>query len=110
MGLDSFGVVVYSKTVFVTTSQPSGLVLKLNGVGFRSFASRGWLVCQVGYSHYLGLRLPNHGVARPTKAGIAVVGSGVATRVTALRRPDPYKARGIYSVGCPPRTKEGKRR
>jgi len=86
------------------------VVLKLNGVGFRSFAARGWLVCQVGYSHYVGVALPRSGGARPGKNGVAVTGPAVASRVQRLRRPDPYKARGVYPVGVSVFRKEGKRR
>lgn len=86
------------------------MVLKLNGVGFRSFTARGWLVCQVGYSHYVAVALPHGGTARPGKNGVAVTGPGVAARVQRLRRPDPYKARGVYPAGIPLFRKEGKRR
>lgn len=93
---------------------PKGEILKLNGVGFKSFHQQGWLVCGVGYSHYVGLATPVGGQQiRSRRGGIALGGglTALGSRVQDLRRPDPYKGRGIYSVTHgKPTTKPGKRR
>lgn len=118
MGLENFGMVKWSKNPSVRLSgwsgSPKGEVLKLNGVGFKSFHQSGWLVCGVGYSHYVGLATPGSGHQVRSRRGGVSLGGGLAAlagRVQDLRRPDPYKGRGIYSVthGKPP-TKPGKRR
>lgn len=111
MGVDSFGM-VGKKVVQLLPPRSTGKVLKLSGVGFRVFNPGGALVWGLGYSHYVGVLLPGGAVARPGKTALAVttpVGD-LLTRVVQLRRPDPYKARGIYPVGQKPPTKEGKRR
>ena len=85
--------------------------LRLAGVGFKVFRRGSTLVFGVGYSHYLGLALPTGTVARPGRAGLALGGHpGGPARVVRLRRPDPYKARGIHPGDRKPPTKEGKRR
>ena len=90
---------------------PARGALRLAGVGFKVFRRGGHLVFGLGYSHYLGLALPAGGVARPGRGGLALGGHpGGPGRVARLRRPDPYKARGIHPGDRRPPTKEGKRR
>jgi ribosomal protein L6P/L9E len=83
-------------------------VYKLNGVGFKSFRRAGWVVFQLGYSHYVALAVGSH-LARPRRAALAVA-AALTHRVTPLRRPDPYKARGVHPHDARPTLKEGKRR
>jgi ribosomal protein L6P/L9E len=83
-------------------------VYKLNGVGFKSFRRAGWVVFQLGYSHYVALAVGS-ALARPRRAAVAVA-NRVVHRVSALRRPDPYKARGVHRDDARPTLKEGKRR
>lgn len=108
--METFFVVVYGTPPIRLRTPPGGSVLKLNGVGFKSFLHGGVLVCGLGYSHYVGLLT---GVSlRSRRGNIALSGgSALQGRIQDLRRPDPYKGRGIYSVtqGKPP-TKPGKRR
>jgi len=61
----------------------------------------------LGYSHYVATATV--GVVRARTAGV-VAPIGVAARVVHLRRPDPYKGRGLYLDGQKPTTKAGKRR
>lgn len=110
--METFFVVVFGTRPVRLRTPPGGEVLKLNGVGFKSFLHGGWILAGVGYSHYVGLATPTGAALRARRGGIALGGGGpLGGRVQDLRRPDPYKGRGIYSVtrGKPP-TKPGKRR
>lgn len=98
----------YLATSPVGLVPPAGRVLKLSGVGFKSFRRGGWVVFQLGYSHYAALAVGS-ALARPRRGALAVAGD-VATQAGRLRRPDPYKARGVYVDGARPPLKEGKRR
>ncbi len=108
VGLAPGGVVIYSAAPGVALVTPPGRVYKLNGVGFKSFRRGGWVVFQLGYSHYVATRVGTR-LVRPRRAALAVDPTAV-TRVTHLRRPDPYKARGIHLDGTRPTLKQGKRR
>lgn len=100
---------IHTATRAVRRTARVGGVLKLHGVGFKSFRRPPWVVLQLGYSHYVGF----HGgstLVRSRRAALAVGDPHVAARLESFRRPDPYKARGVYPVGVPPALKPGKRR
>ena len=90
----------------------AGRVLKLSGVGFKSFVTPGGLTLGLGYSHYVGVTLPVGVTLRPGRGHLAVGPhrGDLTGRVCRLRTPDPYKSRGIYPTGEVPPRKEGKRR
>lgn len=100
-------------SLVVSGRRPVGLspvgsrVVRLAGVGFKGFHQGGTLVMGLGYSHYVATATV--GVVRARTAGV-VAPTGVAARVVHLRRPDPYKGRGLYLDGQKPTTKAGKRR
>jgi hypothetical protein len=108
VGVVPGGLVIHSARSGVVLTGSPGRVYKLNGVGFKSFRRAGWVVFQLGYSHYVALAVGAR-LARPRRAALAVDPTLVA-RVTHLRRPDPYKARGIHLDGARPTLKQGKRR
>jgi large subunit ribosomal protein L6 len=104
-------VLVATRVVRLGGSRP-GRVLKLSGVGFKSFVTPGGLTLGLGYSHYVGVLLPGGVALRPGRGHLAVgphVGD-LTGRIRRLRLPDPYKSRGIYPTGEVPPRKEGKRR
>lgn len=105
-------VVLVTARVVRLGSTPPGVVLKLSGVGFKSFATPGGLTLGLGYSHYVGVVIPVGRIVRPGRGHLAVgPGRGdLPGRVARLRTPDPYKSRGIYPSGEVPPRKEGKRR
>lgn len=89
--------------------------LDLSGVGYRAQKSADHLVLQVGYSHPVEIAPPPHisfqveGTGRVVVAGVdkELVGQ-VAAQVRAVRRLDPYKAKGIRYAGEVVRRKAGK--
>ena len=87
-------------------------MLKLSGVGFKSFVTPGGGVFGLGYSHYVGLVTPRGVQLRPGRGHLAVgpTRGDLTGRIRRLRTPDVYKSRGIYPVGEVPPRKEGKRR
>ncbi len=90
--------------------------LEIVGVGYRA-AARGTtgLTIQVGYSHPVQVDAPEgiaFEVASPTR--IAVTGfdkqlvGQVAANIRAIRKPEPYKGKGIRYAGEQVRRKSGK--
>ena len=103
---------IWGATPGVTVgAPPTGVTLRLGGVGFKGFSTGGWGVWGLGYSHYLGLRLPRGSILRVHRQGVLLRGpNNLVHRVVHLRRPDPYKGRGIVQGGVTLRLKPGKRR
>ncbi|MPZ87926.1 MAG: 50S ribosomal protein L6 [Nitriliruptorales bacterium] len=89
--------------------------LEIVGVGYRAAARGKGLTLQVGYSHSVEVEAPE-GIAFevPTPTRIAVTGSDkqlvgqVAADIRAIRRPEPYKGKGIRYAGEQIRRKAGK--
>ncbi len=79
--------------------------LEINGVGFRVSQSGNGLKFSLGYSHDVEYALPT-GVTATVEQNIITV-SGidkqqvgqVAAEIRALRKPEPYKGKGIKYVG-----------
>ena len=89
--------------------------LEIVGVGYRAQKAGRVLVLQLGYSHPVEVLLPEGvdatvtGNTRIEVTGIdkQVVGQTAAS-IRALRKPDPYKQKGVRYVGERLRHKEGK--
>jgi len=95
--------------------------LEIHGVGYRAAKVGDNLVIQVGYSHPVevqppqGIRLNVDGVDPATKATrISVSGidkqlvGEVAAQIRRIRKPEPYKGKGIRYAGEAVRRKAGK--
>jgi large subunit ribosomal protein L6 len=90
-------------------------MLELRGVGYRAQMQGQNLVLQVGYSHPVevkpppGITLTVEGTSRVMVQGMSkeLVGQ-VAADIRAVRRPDPYKGKGIRYEGEKVRHKAGK--
>jgi len=89
--------------------------LEIVGVGYRAAARGRGLTLQLGYSHPVEVDAPEgitFEVATPTR--LSVVGSDkqlvgqVAANIRALRKPEPYKGKGIRYAGEQVRRKAGK--
>src|SRR5204862_7936973 len=95
--------------------------LEIHGVGYRAAKMGNSLVIQVGYSHPVEVQPPQgisftvDGVDPATKATkISVIGidkqlvGEVAANIRRIRKPEPYKGKGIRYDGEKVRRKAGK--
>jgi large subunit ribosomal protein L6 len=95
--------------------------LEIHGVGYRAAKVGDNLVIQVGYSHPVevqppaGITLNVEGVDAATKATkVSVSGidkqlvGEVAAQIRSIRKPEPYKGKGIRYAGEAIRRKAGK--
>jgi large subunit ribosomal protein L6 len=97
----------------VTTGFTKGL--EINGVGYRVAKVGNNLVFQVGYSHPVQMNPPEgisftvEGTTRLTVSGIdkQLVGQ-VAANIRSIRKPEPYKGKGIKYANEVIRRKAGK--
>ncbi len=88
--------------------------LEINGVGYRAQISGKKLTLNVGFSHPVEFNLPE-GVAVVVEGNIITV-SGIdkqlvgetAAQIRKIRKPEPYKGKGIKYVDEIVRKKEGK--
>lgn len=89
--------------------------LVLNGIGFRAAIKGNTLSMALGYSHPSDVEIPaNLTVTCPSATEIKIEGISkqevgqFAAEVRALRKPEPYKGKGIAYKGERIRRKEGK--
>ena len=91
--------------------------LEIRGVGYRAAVDDGVLSLQLGYSHDIKVAVPPDvevACERPTE--IAVSGADkqrvgqIAAEIRALRKPEPYKGKGIRYRGEYVRQKVGKKK
>jgi large subunit ribosomal protein L6 len=95
------------------------LVLELVGVGYRAVATDQLLEMQLGFSHPVVFLLPKEiKVSAESEKGKAprvilesndkqLIGQ-IAARIRSVRKPEPYKGKGIRFQGEVIRRKEGK--
>ncbi len=91
-------------------------ILEINGVGYRAQMQGDTLVVSAGYSHTVPMKLPEGvKVVCPTPTEIQISGydkqvvGEFAAEVRAIRKPEPYKGKGIRYQGEYVRRKEGKK-
>lgn len=91
--------------------------LEIQGVGFRAAADKNYLTLALGFSHEIKFAIPD-GIAivceKPTLVSISgydkkLVGQ-VAAEIRGLRKPEPYKGKGVRYEGEYVRQKEGKKK
>lgn len=90
--------------------------LEIVGVGYRVQKAGRVLVLQLGYSHPIEVLLPEGIEAAIEGNNNRIVLSGIdkqavgqtAANIRALRKPDPYKQKGVRYAGERLRSKEGK--
>ncbi|MBI2484017.1 50S ribosomal protein L6 [Candidatus Uhrbacteria bacterium] len=102
------------------TNMVSGVVkgvekqLELNGVGFRASVAGPLLTLNVGFSHPVEFQLPDGIAARVEKNVVTLAGidkelvGETAAQIRKIRKPEPYKGKGIRYVGEIVRKKAGK--
>ncbi|MCU0104245.1 50S ribosomal protein L6 [Acholeplasma vituli] len=89
--------------------------LEIIGVGYRASLEGKKLVINAGYSHLVEMEIPE-GVTVAVPKNIEVILSGAdkqvigefAANIRAIRKPEPYKGKGIRYKGENVRRKEGK--
>ena len=92
-------------------------ILEINGVGYRASISENILTLQLGFSHDIKLAVPNDIEVKCSKPTELVV-SGIdkqkvgqfASDIRRLRKPEPYKGKGIKYKHEVLRRKEGKKK
>lgn len=88
--------------------------LEIQGVGYRAALSGDKLNLQLGFSHPVEIDLPEGITAKVEKNIITLSGPNkylvgqIAADVRALKKPEPYKGKGIRYVGEHVRRKAGK--
>jgi len=88
--------------------------LEVNGVGFKVALSGNALTLALGFSHPVTFPLPEGITAQVEKNTITISGidkqlvGQTAARVRALKKPEPYKGKGIKYAGETIRRKAGK--
>ena len=91
--------------------------LEVNGVGYRAATEGDILQLQLGYSHDIKVAIPKEisvKCAKPTE--IVISGSNkqkvgqFAAEIRALRKPEPYKGKGVRYSDEYVRQKEGKKK
>jgi large subunit ribosomal protein L6 len=89
--------------------------LEIQGVGYRVQAQGSDLVFSLGYSHQIPVRAPegiSFEVASPTRFSVKGIDKQqvgqVAADIRRLRKPDPYKGKGVRYAGEVVRRKAGK--
>ncbi len=89
--------------------------LEIQGVGYRVQAQGSDLVFSLGYSHQIPVKAPegiSFEVASPTKFSVKGIDKQqvgqVAADIRRLRKPDPYKGKGVRYAGEVVRRKAGK--
>src|SRR3989338_287545 len=95
-------------------NQPYAKQLEINGVGYRAAVSGSKLTLNVGFSHPVVYELPA-GIKAEVQANIIII-SGidkhlvgeVAAQIRRIRKPEPYKGKGIKYVDEILRRKAGK--
>ena len=80
--------------------------LEIRGVGYRAAVADGMLGLQLGYSHEIKMAIPpDVEVACERPTAISVTGADkqrvgqIAAEIRALRKPEPYKGKGIRYEG-----------
>lgn len=88
--------------------------LEVNGVGYRASVSGQSLNLSLGFSHPIEYKLPKGIEAKVEKNVITISGADkqmvgqVAADIRALRKPEPYKGKGIRYIDERVRRKAGK--
>lgn len=88
--------------------------LEINGVGFRASVSGSVISLSLGFSHPIEFKLPQGVEAKVERNIITVSGADkqlvgqVAANLRALKKPEPYKGKGIKYVEERIRRKAGK--
>lgn len=102
------------KNLVVGVSEGFSKTLELNGVGFRWAVSGKTVKMSLGFSHEVEYELPEGIEATVEKLSMTISGADkalvgqVAAEIRALKKPEPYKGKGIKYADEQIRRKAGK--
>jgi len=92
-------------------------ILELHGVGFKAVTDGKILTLSLGYSHDIKMIIPaGIAIKCPKATEIQITGSDnqrvgqIAADIRSLRKPEPYKGKGVKYKGEIIRRKEGKKK
>jgi large subunit ribosomal protein L6 len=92
-------------------------VLEIEGVGFRAALAGKDLVLQIGFSHEVKYPVPEGITIKVDKQTVLTITGvdkqkvgQVAAEIRGMKRPEPYKGKGIHYEGEKIRRKEGKKK
>ncbi len=92
-------------------------VLEINGVGYRASIEENILTLQLGYSHDIKLAIPEDlevKCSKPTEIEVSGIDKQrvgqFSSEIRKLRKPEPYKGKGIKYQAELIRRKEGKKK
>lgn len=95
-------------------AQPYEKKLEMSGVGYKASVKDKKLVLDIGFSHQVDIKLPDDVECSVDKNTITIRGVNkqlvgeTAARIRAVRKPEPYKGKGIKYEGEIIRRKAGK--
>ena len=101
----------------IGVSEGFSRTLEINGVGYRAAVDGKFLNLQLGYSHDIKLAIPDDiEIKCPRPTEITIKGADkqrvgrIASEIRSLRKPEPYKGKGIRYENEYVRRKEGKKK
>ena len=105
----------HAKNMIIGVTEGYKKELEVEGVGYRSEVSGTDLVLHVGFSHPVSLPVPE-GLSVSVKDNVITVSgfdkelvTSFAAEVRQVKKPEPYKGKGIRYVGEVIRRKQGKK-
>jgi len=84
--------------------------LNLKGIGFKAFLLKKHLYLELGFSHYIQVKVPDNVELKVKKQRMIVSDFEFAKFVQLMRIPDAYKAQGIQFKNVIYKKKQGKKR
>ena len=96
--------------------EPFKVTLEINGVGFKAVVIKNMLILTLGYSHDIAFALPEDVAAKVEENRIVLTSidkqlvGQVASKIILLRKPEPYKGKGVKIFEKPILRKEGKKK
>jgi large subunit ribosomal protein L6 len=92
------------------------LEILLKGVGFNVYKKKNFLFFELGFSHYIGVYIPNNIIIKRFKARLAIfsfsrnLAHNFVKKLLLLKKVDAYKGKGIIYKNQKIILKEGKKR
>lgn len=105
----------HARNMVKGTTEGFSKKLEIEGVGYRAEAQGQKIKLNMGYSHPVELIAPDGVSILVEKSGITISGADIekvgqfAADVRAVRKPEPYKGKGIHYVGEYIIRKQGKK-